>query len=182
MEDFRDRLVVIVAGYPEPMKNFIHSNPGLDSRFAKKILFPDYSNDELGKILIKMAANEMFIIPQNVLDKVTLFIEHEKDRDNNFGNARTVRNLFEDMKINLVNRVMKDNSSIKSDNLTKEILSTFLPDDVPNIDSLRASKNSLVPLVNNQIQERSNFASLKNNGLYEMKILQKLVTHLLSSE
>ena len=77
---------------------------------------------------------------------------------------------------------MKDNSSIKSDNLTKEILSTFLPDDVPNIDSLRASKNSLVPLVNNQIQERSNFASLKNNGLYEMKILQKLVTHLLSSE
>src|ERR1051326_7049611 len=61
MEDYRDRLVVIVAGYPKPMAAFLQSNPGLNSRFAHKMNFSDYSFEELGWILEDMATREGYV-------------------------------------------------------------------------------------------------------------------------
>ena len=82
MEDYRDRLVVIVAGYKDEMQRFIDSNPGLQSRFNRYIDFPDYSPSELSDILTENYLREQF---ENVVAK----------KDRNFGNARFARNVFE---------------------------------------------------------------------------------------
>lgn len=96
MEDHRDELVVIVAGYPELMHKFIDSNPGLSSRFNKYFEFKDYNGDELLGIFQMFCKKNGYNI-----DEETEKMLHERfdkmyeERDENFGNARTVRNLFE---------------------------------------------------------------------------------------
>ena len=108
MEDNRDDLVVIVAGYDEPMKEFINSNPGLKSRFNKYIAFPDYNGDELYEIFIGLleknnynASAEVLIALKNYFDVLYL------NRDKEFGNAREVRNVFEKIITNQSNRIVK---------------------------------------------------------------------------
>jgi stage V sporulation protein K len=94
MEDFRERLVVIVAGYPRPMERFLEGNPGLQSRFSRTIVFPDYSTDELVAIAGNfLAANEYAFGPgaEDVLREIV----GAAQRDERFGNARFVRTLFE---------------------------------------------------------------------------------------
>ncbi len=96
MEDDRDRLVVIVAGYTDEMKEFIKTNPGLQSRFTRYIHFPDYTPDELYRIFrLYMRKNQYTITKEaaNYLQKRLKDIVRNKDR--NFGNARYVRNVFE---------------------------------------------------------------------------------------
>lgn len=96
MEDHRDNLVVIVAGYNEPMQGFLKSNPGIESRFAKQVDFPDYSPDEMLAILSAMAQEGGYHI---ISDAESVALEHFTaafaKRDATFGNARLVRNLFE---------------------------------------------------------------------------------------
>ncbi len=94
MEDHRDELVVIVAGYPDEMKTFIESNPGLESRFGTTILFPDYSEDELVAIFRKLAAEADFEPTPGCIEKLRELLRAEP-RDAGFGNARFARNLFE---------------------------------------------------------------------------------------
>jgi stage V sporulation protein K len=93
MEDDRDRLIVIVAGYPEPMQRFIHSNPGLESRFTRFVEFPDYTPQELCRIFTLMCRrNSLTLSPglkEAVLHHFTLL---HRNRVDNFGNARLVRN------------------------------------------------------------------------------------------
>jgi Holliday junction resolvasome RuvABC ATP-dependent DNA helicase subunit len=96
MEDDRDRLVVIVAGYPEEMKRFIDSNPGLESRFTRYIHFPDYTAEELAAIFRQNAKKNQYVLSEDVerwLDPAMAL--WTKDRDRKFGNGRYVRNLFE---------------------------------------------------------------------------------------
>ena len=96
MEDDRDRLVVIIAGYPREMKRFIDSNPGLQSRFTRYIDFPDYTADELFRIFqMYLRKNQYTLAPdaEEVLRKKLDYTVEHKDR--NFGNARFVRNIFE---------------------------------------------------------------------------------------
>ena len=96
MEDHRDELVVIVAGYYEPMQKFINSNPGLRSRFNKYICFPDYSADELMDIFKGMIEKYDYTISEDVLTVVASKIYSMKDdTKENFANARSIRNLFE---------------------------------------------------------------------------------------
>ena len=96
MEDDRDRLVVIVAGYTAEMKDFINTNPGLQSRFNRYINFPDYTADELYDIfLMYLRKNEYNVSSEgaNYIKKQLQEVVSHKDR--NFGNARYVRNVFE---------------------------------------------------------------------------------------
>jgi stage V sporulation protein K len=94
MEDFRHRLVVIVAGYPRLMNEFLDSNPGLRSRFSREITFPDYSTDELVAISEGFARqNEYRIDPGGAEELRRIFARPA--RDEGFGNARFARTIFE---------------------------------------------------------------------------------------
>lgn len=94
MEDHRDDLVVIVAGYPHEMAEFIATNPGLESRFGTTIPFPDYSEDELVAIFKSLAKGSDFEPTDGCISRLRALIAAEP-RDAGFGNARFVRNLFE---------------------------------------------------------------------------------------
>lgn len=96
MEDHRDDLIVIVAGYPELMAKFVDSNPGLRSRFNKYINFEDYDVDELIQIYKVMCKNAGYTSTEDVLTYVAEVFETKyKNREKNFANAREVRNFFE---------------------------------------------------------------------------------------
>ena len=96
MEDDRDRLVVILAGYTDEMKRFIDSNPGLQSRFSRYIKFPDYSAEELAKIFLLSAKKSEYVCDKDVEASIVDIMERAvATRDRNFGNGRFVRNLFE---------------------------------------------------------------------------------------
>lgn len=94
MEDHRDRLVVIVAGYPRLMNEFLSSNPGLRSRFAREITFPDYTGDELVAITHKLVNDADYELGNDVEPVLNLILSRAP-RDEAFGNARYARNLFE---------------------------------------------------------------------------------------
>jgi SpoVK/Ycf46/Vps4 family AAA+-type ATPase len=131
IEDHRDRLVVIVAGYPGPMEDFLLSNPGLNSRFASRVQFRDYATDELGKILENLAISEGYILSEAVHQKASQYFETQRRTEIHFGNGRAVRNLFGEMKMRLARRVMAQPNA--SDILDKEKLVTFSAEDVPNV-------------------------------------------------
>ena len=106
LEDYRDDLVVIVAGYTEPMNSFFESNPGLKSRFNTFIEFPDYSEAELTKILETICKNNDYVLDENVQKKITQYLRKcVEQKDTNFANGRLVRNLYDDLVMNHARRV-----------------------------------------------------------------------------
>lgn len=108
MEDNRDRLIVIVAGYPEPMEKFLDSNPGLRSRFNKYIQFEDYSVSQLVDIFIEMCTSQDFIIGEGVKEELALKIGvMVANAGENFANAREIRNYFENVVAKQAERLMK---------------------------------------------------------------------------
>ena len=94
MEDNRDRIVVIVAGYPNEMRRFIESNPGLGSRFTKTVDFPPYGASDLCEILRRMAARQHFSLPEDFAAALTAWIE-SRTKAPDWGNARSMRTLLE---------------------------------------------------------------------------------------
>ena len=125
MEDDRDRLVVILAGYSKEMKEFIDSNPGLQSRFNRYIDFPDYSAEELYQIFESNLKKFDYHLGNNV-DSIlkSYFQQAVVNKDRNFGNARFVRNFFEKTLENQSNRLAKET------NLTTEMLSEITESDI----------------------------------------------------
>lgn len=124
MEDHRDDLVVVVAGYDEPMKGFLTSNPGLESRFNKYIYFPDYNGEQLMAMFDRQCEKNGYkLTPESETKARELFDRLYAERDVNFGNGREVRNRFEDMIVKQSNRVAA------MDSPTKDDLMTFLPED-----------------------------------------------------
>ena len=98
MEDERDRLAVILAGYDEPMEALLTSNPGLRSRFPTQLQFPSYSAPELGEIFTRMAAAYDYGLSPAAEMRLAEVCQTMRDQaDPGFGNAREIRNLFEDV-------------------------------------------------------------------------------------
>jgi SpoVK/Ycf46/Vps4 family AAA+-type ATPase len=94
MEDHRDRIMVIVAGYPNEMRRFIDTNPGLAGRFTKTIDFPRYSAEEMCEILRRMADRQHFILPDDFHARIKPWIA-ERSRADDWANAREMRTLLE---------------------------------------------------------------------------------------
>jgi stage V sporulation protein K len=113
MEDKRERLAVIVAGYPDEMRRFIGSNPGLQSRFTTYIHFDDYGPAELESIFTLFASSQAVTISSDAQTKLReLCIGLHEMRDVNFGNARTMRNIYERCIKSLAGRVAGGNADI----------------------------------------------------------------------
>lgn len=123
LEDYRDDLVVIVAGYTEPMQNFFESNPGLKSRFNTFIEFPNYSANELIEIFRTMCEyNDYRIDPDLELQLNEYFSKAIENPGDNFSNGRFVRNLFEDIIMNHARRVSAiENASVDDLSIVKSI-------------------------------------------------------------
>ncbi|MFP4010641.1 MAG: AAA family ATPase [Spirochaetaceae bacterium] len=129
MEDFRDRLVVIVAGYPDEMQDFIESNPGLQSRFSRYFYFDHYAPRELLQIFDIFADNSSFTLTQGARRELLRLITHfYRRRDRSFGNGRFVRNLFERIVEKQANRI----SSVSP--LTDKVLCSITKHDIPRLE------------------------------------------------
>lgn len=124
MEDKRDDLIVIVAGYTELMDNFLHSNPGLESRFNKFIEFDDYTSQELYDIFKVMCEDSSLTLDdaadEYVKKHFELLLENKPD---NFANARVARNLFESVLTNQANRL------VSIDDISDDELNTLTYED-----------------------------------------------------
>ena len=119
MEDYRDRLVVIVAGYKNEMQRFIDSNPGLQSRFNRYIDFPDYSGDELSQIFKMYMKKNQYTLSKEaetyLKERFDYAVAH---KDRNFGNARYARNVFEKSIQAQANRLANE-KELNKDKLTE---------------------------------------------------------------
>ncbi len=124
MEDDRDDLIVIVAGYPEPMRAFLDSNPGLRSRFSKTIDFPDYTDDELLAIFESIGAQHRYDLDAGARAAVRAFFA-ASTRGPTFGNGRLARNLFEECVARQATRIVGEVEP------SHDTLVTFVAADVP---------------------------------------------------
>jgi len=127
MEDYRHRLVVIVAGYPRLMHQFLESNPGLRSRFSREITFPDYSTDELVEITQTFARENAYVLGEGT-DASLRLIFASAARNERFGNARFARTLFEQA-LNAQALRLADRRADVND-LDRTALMTLRPEDV----------------------------------------------------
>ena len=141
MEDHREDLVVIVAGYPVEMADFLASNPGLKSRFNRFINFEDYSPDELFQIYGRFASNAQYKIGTAAADKLNLVFDAAyKNRDRQFGNGRFVRNLFERSIQQLASRI------VGLPRVTDETLTTVEAADIPDAELVSPTPRKMAPI------------------------------------
>jgi AAA+ superfamily predicted ATPase len=129
MEDMRNSLIVIVAGYPDEMKKFIETNPGLKSRFNRFFNFKHYNPEELVKIFKVFVEKARFEITPQAEKKIKALLEElYQARDKTFGNGRLARNIFEKAVELQANRIAE------SKELTDKILTTLTHEDIPGIE------------------------------------------------
>lgn len=131
MEDSRDRLVVIVAGYPDEMKRFIESNPGLKSRFSRYFFFDHYSPEELMSIFDIFCRNSAFELTGAARGRLVRLVENlHAARDRRFGNGRLMRNIFERVVERQANRIAGTLP------LTDRLLCSIEEPDIPDIEDM----------------------------------------------
>ncbi|MFG3019471.1 right-handed parallel beta-helix repeat-containing protein [Streptomyces sp. NPDC048254] len=126
MEDHRDDVVVIVAGYPEEMERFVDINPGLASRFTRTLMFDDYGSEELGRIVEFHAAKHEYELPDDTREALLGYFG-DLVRDDRFGNGRTARQIFQRMTERHAQRV------VELVEPTTDDLVTLLPGDLPPV-------------------------------------------------
>lgn len=115
MEDHRDDLVVIVAGYDGLMERFIHSNPGLESRFNRYLHFADYTEEELLAIFRMQCQKGCYTLDPEAEEPLRALLEERMEDAASFGNARGVRNLFEQILVRQAGRLAGQGSVTKED-------------------------------------------------------------------
>jgi Cdc6-like AAA superfamily ATPase len=123
-EDRRDSVVVIVAGYPEEMQEFLDFNPGMRSRFPRVIFFPDYTDEELVRIFDMLGQKGRYRLDAEAAERVRAWFAAEP-RTKGFGNGRLARNLFEEAVARQASRL------VTIPNPTNDQLVTFVADDIP---------------------------------------------------
>lgn len=144
-------IAVIVAGYPEEMKTFINSNPGLKSRFTKWYDFPDYSPKELLEIIELSSLQKSLTISQEAKDYLyRKIVEAYRERDKTFGNARLSNSLLDEAKLNLGLRIMNNPDP---DSLSQETISTITLDDVKKIFEDKRNKEIDIPIDDELLKE-----------------------------
>ena len=127
MEDNRDNTVIIVAGYPKEIEQFIQSNPGLKSRFNTYINFENYNSEELLKILQALINSNDYKISDKDLKKILKHFDKIDTKNISFANGRYVRNLFEDAIKNQASRISMD-SGLDEEKLQTLIYEDFFKD------------------------------------------------------
>ena len=125
MENQRDDIVVILAGYKDPMDKFYESNPGLSSRIANHIDFPDYSVEELVKISKLMLEDQQYQLTPNAEIALTDYITRRKEKPL-FANARSVKNALDRARMRQANRIFDSRGQV----LTKKELVNLEPEDI----------------------------------------------------
>ena len=126
MENHRDDVIVVFAGYPEPMKEFLDRNPGMQSRIAFHVEFADYDTDELCAITRLMTANKKMTITDAAMNKLRDIYESVR-HENDYGNGRFVRKLLEEAEMNIAERLM----GMSESELTNELITTIEERDIP---------------------------------------------------
>ena len=139
MEDSRNNLVVIVAGYPEPMEKFLLSNSGLKSRFKTTINFEDYSGDELYNIFLSFLKDYKYVLTENANEEVYNYL-HNKELNKFTGNARDVRNLLENINTLQCRRLAKMQNPSKDDVSTITIEDLPFKTTITNVSNLNKSE------------------------------------------
>ena len=125
MEDNRDKLVIIMAGYTKEMQELMELNPGLKSRIKFLIEFPDYNDDELMAIFMLLCKKEGYMIEKSAQEKLKeIFKKEYLIRDKHFGNGRLARKYYEKIKMNQASRIIKEeiDDKIQIMNIKKEDL------------------------------------------------------------
>ena len=125
MENHREDVVVIFAGYPDKMEGFLQKNPGLRSRIAFHVPFADYSTDELCEIAKLIGRGKGMSITEDAINKLKVLFDDARTR-NDFGNGRYVRNVFEQAKMNQATRLVE----LDFDEITDAELSTITAEDI----------------------------------------------------
>ena len=160
MEDRREDLIVIVAGYDGLMDAFIHSNPGLESRFNRYLHFDDYTIDEMMAILDLQLKKAQYRLDETARDAARAYIEAANTGSIAFGNARGVRNVFERMLVAQANRLSSAKSPTCGD------LMTITADDVAT-----ARKND--DKLNKALRDREQHAARAQAAVDELEVLAK---------
>ena len=170
MEDDRDRLVVIVAGYTNEMRRFMDSNPGLKRRFSRTIEFPDYNAEELSEIFFSLAEQDDYICSSDTKNAV-LSVAHDllRFKDKNVVNAGTVRNLYQETVMRMTQRLTKTR------NRSRKALQTILPEDLPprtvgsqeNVDAILDEIDDMIGLVPVKEELRRLVASVRTQKARE---------------
>jgi stage V sporulation protein K len=151
MENMREDLIVVVAGYPEPMKRFIDANEGLKSRFMTYISFDDYSLTQLGQIMDFMLKERGYTMTEDARALAMKLMEEDKTKaGKSFGNGRTARNLVEKAEKELAMRLVSENKLVRdpaaSDEDFKKTLTTLTVDDIRKV-SLQGIGASAAPSI-----------------------------------
>lgn len=132
MEDHRNELSIIVAGYPKPMIEFINANPGLRSRFNKTLIFEDYSNTELMQIAEQILQEENLSMNEAAKEKLVIFIQQIPREKSNFGNAREIRKITD----LIIKKQHLRIAEIPGNLRNHELIVTIEPQDIPNVAEL----------------------------------------------
>ncbi|MEZ5015393.1 MAG: AAA family ATPase, partial [Chitinophagales bacterium] len=178
MSDGAGDIAIIFAGYPKEMRDFLNSNPGLNSRINQVINFPDYNPDELMAIADYDSGKRSVSISDEAKNLIYMkVVEAYRNRDNKFGNARYVNSIVEEAKQNMALRLMK---SEKPEELTNEDLSTITLGDVEEIFGLGGNKQIELPVdeallqdAMSELKELTGMANVKN----EIEEIVKLVRY-----
>ena len=125
MENHRDDMVVIFAGYPDKMEGFINKNPGLRSRIAFHVPFVDYDTDSLCKITSLIAKDKGLKLTDAAMEKLSVLFDVAKNQAD-FGNGRYARNIIEKAKMAQASRLVK----MDYESVTEEDLAMILPEDI----------------------------------------------------